>query len=156
MSQRQLFIIDDTSPSSASQTTIGDYCKGLLAYDWFTIDALLVGATGGTLDVYLQRQVAMDSEVSGGVWVDWLHFTQLASGASAVRYSVQSGANNTINTVASATDSSAGTPALSAGSFVGGHPGDKVRAVYVSGSGTSAGAAVKIYITGWRANGRAG
>jgi hypothetical protein len=155
MSTRQLFTISDTSPATAS-TAIGSYAKGLLAYDWFTIDALLVGATGGTLDVYLQRQVATEAEVTGEVWVDWLHFTQLAAGAAAVRYSVQSGSTSTIATVASATLASAGTPVLSAGSFIGGHPGDKVRAVYVAGASTSAGAAVKIYITGWRAGGRAG
>ncbi len=155
MSQRQLFIIDDTSPASAS-TAIGDPCKGLLGYDWFTIDALLVGATGGTLNVYLQRKVASDAEVTGGVWVDWLSFAQLSAGAAAVRYSVHSGSSTTIQTVASGTDASAGTPALTAGTFVGGHPGDQVRAVYVAGASTSAGAAVKIYLTGWRAGGRAG
>lgn len=143
---RKLFTISGTSPAAAGTAIVGSALRGLEKFDWFTIDAALVGATGGTLDIYLQRQIALDSEVTGGVWADWLHFTQLAAAASAVKYSVQTGADKTLSTVAHGTDASAGTPALSAAAFVGGHPGLAVRCVAVAGASTSAGAAVTIYL----------
>lgn len=143
---RKVLTISGTSPASASTAVVGSAIGGLHAYDWFAIDASLVGATGGTLDVYLQRQVALDAEVTGGVWADWLHFTQLAAGGAAVKYSLQSGIDKTISTVAWGTDASAGTPVLSAASFVGGHPGQSLRCVAVAGASTSAGAAILIYV----------
>jgi hypothetical protein len=146
----QLYIISDTTPASASTAVSAVTAGGLDDFDWFTVDAQLVGATGGTLDVYLQRQVALDAEVTGGVWADWLHFPQLSSGAGAVKYSAITGSSTTITVVGNATDASGATPALAANTFVGGHPGNKLRAVYVAGTSTSAGAAVKIYITGWK------
>ena len=138
------FTIADVSPAAAS-TAIGDVVMGLNAYDAFLIDADLVGATGGVLDVYLQRKIA------DNVWRDWLHFTQLTAGAAAVRYSVSTapGIANTIVAVGTGTDSAA-TPALAANTFIGGHPGDAVRAVYVAGASTSAGASITIRIRGWQ------
>lgn len=138
------FTISDTTPATAS-TAIGGIARGLDAYDAFLIDADLVGATGGTLDVYLQRKVAPDT------WRDWLHFTQLTAGNAAVRHSVSTapGISNTIVVVGIGTDSTA-TPALAANTFIGGHPGEAVRAVYVAGASTSAGAAVTIRIRGWQ------
>lgn len=135
--------ISDTSPGSAS-TAAGDQIAGLENYDWFTIDASLVGATGGTLDVYLQRMV-------NGTWVDWVHFPQLADGAAAVRYVIDSSASPS---VAGATVVGSGTtPALAANKMACVHPGSHVRALYVAGSGTSAGAVVTIDITGWQSAG---
>lgn len=146
---RKYFAISGTSPAAAGTAIVGSVIRNLKAFDWFTIDAALVGATGGTLDVYLQRQVASDAEATGGVWADWLHFTQLGAGAAAVKYSLQSGVDKTITAVAFSTDASPGTPILAAGSFVGGHPGDAVRCVCVAGASTSAGAAVAIHICGF-------
>lgn len=142
----QVFLLEGTSPATAS-TVIAATVHGLDAFDEFMIDASLLGATGGTLDVYLQRKVAED------VWVDWLHFTQLSAGGSAVSYSVSThgkGGNATgqIVAVGIGTNSSAGTPALAAGAFVGGHPGSSVRMVFVAGALTSAGAAQRVRITG--------
>ena len=138
------FVISGTTPASAS-TVIGAVVNGLDRFDSFLIDADLVGATGGVLDVYLQRKVA------DNVWRDWLHFPQLGAGAAAVRYSVTTspGIANTILAVGTGTDSAA-TPALAANTFVGGHPGYAVRAVYVAGASTSAGAVVSILIRGWK------
>lgn len=136
------FTISETSPASAS-TVVGQVISGLNRFDSFLVDADLVGATGGTLDVYLQRWVDTN------LWHDWLHFPQLASGASAIRYSVFPSLSNTIVVVGTGTDSNA-TPALAANTCVGGHPGSKVRAVYVAGASTSAGAAVSLKIRGWQ------
>ena len=105
------------------------------------IVAELVGATGGTLDVYLQT-----SDDGGTTWYDWAHFPQLAAGASAIKYafSVPSAGELGITTIGSGT-----SPALAANTVVGGPWGDRIRALYVAGASTSAGAAVVINIYGW-------
>lgn len=144
MASRQTYLITGTSPSTASTAIVGQRVGSLLPWDWFTIDADLIGATGGTLDVYLQRQVEPN------VWVDWLHFAQLTASATAVSYSAVSGYDRQLAAVGVGTDSSPGTPALAAGSFIGGHPGQFLRCVAVAGASTSAGAAITIRITGWR------
>lgn len=140
------FTISDTSPAAAS-TAIGTIVHGLSDFEFFRIDAALVGATGGTLDVYLQRKIA------DNVWADWLHYTQLASGGAAVKWTALAG-NPTLSTALTSTfgigtDASPGV-ALAANTFLGGHPGQAIRPVYVAGGGTSAGAAVLIYVTCWR------
>ena len=48
-------------------------------YKFVRVDADLIGATGGTLDIYLQRLI------KPGAWTDWLHFAQLAAGAGAIK-----------------------------------------------------------------------
>lgn len=138
----KIFTIADTSPAAAS-TAAGTVIRGLSNFDWFTIDAALVGATGGTLDVYLQRLVG--DPATSTTWRDWLHFPQLAAGGAAVLYSAQALPVAAMSVVGGNT-----SPALAANSFVGGHPGEQVRALYVAGASTSVGAAVSIIITAWR------
>jgi len=133
--------IADTSPATAS-TAAGSIVSGLQHFQTVTIDAALVGATGGTLDVYLQRRVGAD-------WVDWVHFTQLSAGAAAVRYVMDT--DKTPDTGAAVTVGANTTPLLAAGEMAGSRPGDTIRALYVAGASTSAGAAVSIKLTGWQA-----
>jgi hypothetical protein len=110
------------------------------------VEAQLVGATGGTLDVWLQRKVGPN------LWVDWVHFPQLAAGASAIRYSfaVKNAATATGALTAVTTVGTDAAPAVGAGVglITNGHPGDFVRVVYVAGASTSAGALARIIITG--------
>ena len=142
----RIWTIADTSPAAAG-TAVGSVIASLDEYDYIRVDAALVGATGGTLDVYLQRLVKPNA------WADWVHFAQLAAGASAIKYSVigAHGLSTTITTSNLGTDA---TPAVSlaAATFVGGHPGKSLRAVYVAGASTSAGAALSIVVTGYRAD----
>lgn len=133
--------ISDTSPATAI-TAAGDTVGGCKHYDWFTVDAALVGATGGTLNVYLQRLV-------GATWVDWLRLPELAAGAAAIRYVIDSKTQEE----GPVTVGSGTTPALTAGGFSCAHPGDQVRALYVAGASTSAGAAIVITITGFQSAG---
>lgn len=141
------FTIAETTPAAAS-TVVGGVVAGLGNYQFVRIDADLIGATGGTLDVYLQRLI------KPGSWADWIHFAQLAAGASAIRYSAIAwhGLSTTITTSNRGTDA---TPSVSlaAATFLGGHPGDVVRAVYVAGASTSAGAAISIDLACWGAVG---
>lgn len=140
------FTISETSPAAAS-TVVGAALHGLSDFEFFRIDAALQGATGGTLDVYLQRKIKEN------VWADWLHYTQLAAGGAAVKWTALAG-NPTLSTALTSTfgigtDAAPGV-ALAANTFLGGHPGQSIRAVYVAGGSTSAGAPVLIYLTCWR------
>lgn len=144
MAQREVFTITATCSATQSTTTLGGTVAGLLRFDWFTLDANLAGATGGTLDVYLQREIASD------LWADWCHFPQLTNGQAATQYCAQSGSDKTIHVVEQGTDASAGTPALAANTFLGGHPGNRVRMVMVTGSGVTGAASQTVKITGWQ------
>lgn len=131
--------LSSTSPASAT-TTAGTPVTGLGGYRSMSIYAKLTGATGGTLDVYLQY-----SPDGGTTWVDYAHFPQVAGGASAI-YRVwnvsKSAQQTTLATVGTGT-----SPALTANSILGGDWGDRLRTLMVAGSGTSAGAAQTILIT---------
>lgn len=141
--------ISGTSPAAAGQAVVGKAIGGLEEYDDFVICAQLVGATGGVLDVYLQRKIDTD------VWVDWAHFTQLTNGNAAVKYVVAALPPATSAPVAvgvTKDDGTTGAPALAANAIVAGHPGGNVRCVCVAGAGTSAGALVDIRIMAHRTN----
>lgn len=134
--------IAGTTPAAASTAVVGAAVTGLDDYDALQIVASLVGATGGTLDVYLQTNPSQD----GATWVDYAHFAQLASGASALTVGLSVsliGQQLTATTLGKNL-----TPALSAGACLGGVWGRSMRAVAVAGAGTSAGAAISIAITG--------
>jgi hypothetical protein len=135
--------ITETTPAAAS-TVVGGSLSGLSRYESLRIDAVLVGATGGALDVYLQRKVGPN------LWVDWAHFAQLAAGAAAIIESLVCTPQNSTTVATTVTGGTDATPALTiaADSFLGGHPGDVIRAVYVAGASTSAGAAITIHVTG--------
>ncbi len=135
----QLFTLTTTSPAAAG-TAIGSVLPGLREYDWFMIDAKLTQATGGVLDVYLQRKLVTD------VWHDWLHFPQLAAGSTVFHYSMTAQSNTGLTVVGAGTDATP-APALAANTMIGGHPGDIIRVVYVAGASTSAGASQSIWIT---------
>lgn len=137
--------ISDTSPAAASTAVSAATARDMAGFDAITILATLTGATGGTLDVYLQS-----SWDGGTTWYDLAHFTQLAAAASAVTYKATLALSTTIVTVGKG---STGTPAvaLAANTVAGGHWGDLIRAVYVAGVGTTVGAAQLINIYGTNA-----
>jgi len=134
--------LTDTSPAAAS-TVIGSTVAGLLIWRKFTVDAEIIGGTGGTIDLILQKQVTTD------VWADWLRLPQVAA-ATTARYSVAVESTGTIVPVTWGTDAAHGTPVLATNTCVGGHPGNRVRAVYIAGAGTSAGATQTVHITASR------
>ena len=129
--------------ANAAGTEIGaETLPDLSKFDWLSFAATLTGLTGGTLDVYIQREIATN------VWADWLHFPQLAAGAAAISYGAVPEASAVISTIGIGTTAAPGV-VLAANTCVGGHPGKNIRAVYVSGAGTAAGAAQVIYVSGW-------
>jgi len=142
----KIFTIAETSPAAPGTVASSLLVNGLSGFDLITVDADLVGATGGTLDVYLQRLVG--DPATSTTWNDWVHFPQLASGGAAIKYTLGVGMlTPTAITVVGRNLS----PALAANNFIQTPPGERVRAVYVAGSGTSAGAALSITLTGWKA-----
>lgn len=131
-----------TSPAAASTVVHTVAFKGsmLSKADFLTIDATLLGGTGGTLDVYLQRKIASDT------WRDWLHFPQIAA-ATAKKYTVTiNGEGATIVETGGGSDASPGV-ALAANTSVNCIPNGDVRIVFVAGASTSAGASNSITIT---------
>lgn len=137
--------IADTTPASAS-TAVGSSAYGLSRYRCIRIEANLIGATGGALDVYLQRKL------DDNLWADWCHFAQIAAAGAAVRYTLTADIVNATAGAITATTTSGNdaTPSvtLAANNFLAGHPGDAIRAVYVAGASTSAGAAARFTIIG--------
>lgn len=133
--------ISDTSPA-ATGTAVSAVTVGRLeSFSDIIVVATLTGATGDTLDVYLQRELATN------VWADWVHFAQIAAAAAAASYVIHPQKNNTIVTVGVGTTAAPGV-ALAANTCAGGHPGSNVRAVYVAAASTSAGATQTIRILG--------
>lgn len=131
-----------TSPSSATTAVSNSVAGGgmLTKAEGIVIDATLTGGTGGTLDVYLQRKIASDT------WRDWVHFPQLAAAASKKYTLTIIGNGAGIVEVGGGSDASPGV-ALAANTAVDVTPGGDVRLVFVSGAGTSAGAAQTIIFT---------
>jgi hypothetical protein len=127
-----------TSPASATTAAATESFKNLPRFDWLVIDADLQGATGGTLDVYLQRKAPGTDQ-----WYDYAHYAQLTAGGAAVSYTIQPLAIQGITTVGKGT-----SPALVAGTCTGGHPGEEMRILFTAGAGTSAGAAQTIRLSG--------
>jgi hypothetical protein len=157
LSKLQVFRITGTSPATAATAVVGDVVRGLHDYDWFAIDAVIIGGTGGTIDVTLQRKIqALSNGTAVDLWVDWLHFPQVAA-ATTTKFSAQSAASTTITTVGMQAASPGTTAAtLAANTFVGGHPGAELRMLATGGAGTSVGATQLVYISAWRSAGRAG
>lgn len=136
-------VFSDTSPAAAGTAVSASKAGALQRFGALTIIATLTGATGGTLDVYLQ--VSPDAGVT---WYDYAHFAQLADGAAAITKVItvsRAGQQTGIPTVG--TDLS---PALAANAVVGGDFGDTMRVLFVAGAGTSAGAVQTIKVIGTR------
>ena len=132
--------ITGTTPAAAGTAALGTPAGMLQNYDALRIVASTRGATGGTVDLYLQ------TSVDGTLWHDYAHLAQMADGAASatVVFSVSRHAQQTSIT-AIGTDLS---PALAANTVLGGDFGNQMRAVAVAGVGTSAGRAQTITITG--------
>jgi len=150
----QHFIFSETSPAAPGTSVSSQAVQSSASYlpagvvgpldDGGSVDILaqLVGATGGTLDVYMQS-----SSDNGQTWQDRVHFAQLAAGAAAISYGVTLTAFGQPTSAAPVQIGTGTTPMLSAGTYLQGIGFDRMRLVLVAGTGTTAGAAVKIQLT---------
>lgn len=139
---RRVFVGSFTTANSAG-TEIFDLFRNLKGYQRFTVLAEMTGPTGGTLDIYLQRRVTTNK------WVDWAHFTQVAATATRDESIDMVSTDLTVSTPGVGTDAAPGV-ALAAATFTGGHPGDEVRVIAVSGAGTTLGAAQVVTVMATR------
>lgn len=133
-----------TSPAAASSAAGSVVIYGLAGCDAITVVGALLGATGGTLDVYLQT-----SHDGGTTWYDYAHFTQLASGAAAIKQTFH---QSRASTLAVTTVGTGTTFALGAGVVAGGSWGNCMRLGFTAGVDTSAGAVQTITIRGHKAS----
>ena len=108
--------------------------------DALAIAADLVGATGGTLDVFVQI-----SPDGGTNWYDMVHFAQLAGGAAATKLFAPVSLFTNITTPVVVGKNL--TPLLATNTVVNGAFSDRCRLVFVAGAGTTVGAAVRITVT---------
>lgn len=151
------YTFSETSPaaagtaasSNAISAVAASYPAGVAAplddYDALDITAVLKGATGGTLDVYIQ------TSLDGGVtWTDSVHFPQLAAGASQVIYRTSITHLAQPTSAAPVVVGQGLNPALAVNVSVQGGWGDRARLVMVAGSGTSAGAVVSVTVAAQR------
>lgn len=158
----QQFIFSETSPAAAGTAASSKPVSSAASYLaagiagplddalGIQITAVLVGSTGGTLDVYIQI-----SPDDGGHWFDAVHFAQLAGGAAAVTYSTNISSISQPISAAPVVVGSALTPALAVATTVQGLGFNRMRLVMVAGTGTSAGAAVTVYVVPQRNGTRA-
>lgn len=136
------FVLSGLSPASASSALItGAILPGLGRYDDFLIDAIIIGGTGGTVDLYIQRRVLAN------VWVEWAHFPQVAAAATKYYSIPTQQPTPAITNVGKFDDAGTGTAVIAANTFVGGHPGDAIRLYVTAGASTSAAATQTVYVT---------
>jgi hypothetical protein len=134
--------ISDTSPAAAGVAASARVATGLSKFDWLLFVCSVTGGTGGTTDITIQGELADD------LWIEWARTNAQAATVSAVEAIVPESAS--IVTVTGVDDDAltAAGVTLATGVCIGGYPGDKVRAVYTAGAGTSAGATQTVRIFG--------
>lgn len=135
------FSLGGTSPATASTVASANTATGLDRFTSLHVYAEITGATGGSLNVYLQTSPDL-----GTTWVDYASFPLASAGASVATYSftVSRGAQQS-SMVAVGKNLS---PLLAANSVIGGDFGDRMRAVFKANASTTAGAAQVITISG--------
>ena len=145
----KIITISETSPSSdaANVPSVG-YWGGLSYFDALTINAILAGATDGTLDVYLQTSYDMTPGVAADdpsrIWYDYAHWQQIP--ASTAPYQVVWHVNRSTAITAETVSGQLLNPALGPSTILGGAWGDMMRILFVPGTGTTAGASQTITI----------
>lgn len=104
------------------------------------VDALIQGATGGPLDVYLQSSLDAD-QAGNGTWYDVAHYTQLAAAGAQVRWiATISRGFSRISAAPNAANPASGTPTLAANTIIPDALGIALRVALVAGALTTAGA----------------
>jgi hypothetical protein len=136
------FNLSATSPAAAS-TVLGTSSAMLDAFSKCVVQARVQGATGGTLDIYIQS--SSNSAASTG-WYDVAHYTQLAAGAAAAGWVFTLSRGPSTATAPTGTNTADGTPALAANTMVPNALGNALRVVFVAGASTSAGAVQTINV----------
>ena len=133
---RQVFA--ETSPAAPGTFVAPTRFVNLLGFSGLKITGSLTGATGGTLDIFLQMW-------DGERWFDIAHFPQLAAALALAHhvFTIRRRGRNGIVVIGRD-----GVPALAAGTAVDGDFGDVIRLVFVAGAGTTLGALQELRLLG--------
>src|SRR4051812_28718414 len=136
--------LSGTSPAAASATVVGyTTSTELRSFSTCSFYAVVAGATGGTLDIYIQT--AFKKVNASPTWVDVAHFPQLAAAAAASAFAFSiTRWSPTSSAFVAGLNTVSGTPALAVNTVVPGIFGYLFRVVYKTGAGTTAGAAQSI------------
>ena len=147
MSVSNSFVLTGTSPAAPGTSVIATQ-YGLDQFTELVAHVSLIGATGGTLDVYLQSSVNWQAGVTGQVgtpaWYDVAHFTQLPAGATALRYIVSMSRGYPLTATIAVSNPTDGTPTMAANTLLPNILGNALRLIVVAGSLTTAGALITI------------
>jgi hypothetical protein len=128
---------------TGSGTVVGTAVPGFRRFDYFMFDASLTNTDTGTVDVYVQRCITVGSTTT---WRDWIHFPQLTASVGAKEYSITSQSPGGIHAIGTGS-----SPALAANTAIGGHPGDQLRLVVVTGgTGVLLAQDQTVNVTGWQ------
>ena len=155
----QTFIFTETSPAApgtaaSSQVVSGDNSANIPAgvcgliddYESIEVVAELKGASGGTLNVYLQT-----SPDGGLSWFDTIAWPQITAAAAVAYYaSPLSQATNSVTTTVVGKNLAPALVNSTTAGVVNGSFGDRFRLVMVAGSGTNAGAVVVVRVSAQR------
>lgn len=151
------FTFSETSPASATTAASSNAVLSAASYlpggvagplddtETLEIVAELVGATGGTLDVYVQSQAE-----DGQPWYDVIHYPQLLAGAAAAIYRASITQHPESTSDSPTVVGKNTTPQLAANKIVQGKAFNRLRLLFVAGAGTSAGAAITVNVYGQR------
>lgn len=126
------------TPTTAALATL--FAGGWLKAEKLVIDATLVGPTGGTLDVCLQRKVGTNK------WKDWIRFPQVTATTTKHYVATVNGEGSAITECGNSVDA---PPAMTvvANTIINMIPNEIVRVVCTTGAGTSVAGSVDITIT---------
>ncbi|HEY1695822.1 MAG TPA: hypothetical protein VGG39_26825 [Polyangiaceae bacterium] len=150
------FVFTETSPSAPGTAVSSRSVQGAASYlaagiagpiddydGWRAILDAPANTSGGALGVYLQ------SSPDGGLsWWDRVAFASIVNSAAAASYAAPiSLATATTAPVVVGKNTS---PALAAGTVVGGAPGDRLRLVMVAGGGTTSSITITLRLVSQR------
>jgi hypothetical protein len=137
------FKISEASPAAAGTAASAGVIGGLATFDTIAIVATLLGAANGTLDVYL-----VDSFDGGTTWLEYARFTQVAASAATKTYVIDPVLTGSITAVTRNATATSAIGTLAANAIRPGKWGDFMKAIFVAGAGTTAGATQTIEVFG--------
>ena len=140
------FDMSFVSPSSATTTVAYTTSINTSMFTTCSFSVTQTGATGGTLDLYLQTGFKQVNNPTLR-WVDVAHTPQMAAAAAVASYVFTITRFNSAASTITTSNATSATPTLTANTTVQGIFGYKFRWVAVAGASTSAGATQTILAT---------
>jgi len=126
----EIALFSGTSPATTT-TEYEQMYRGFAEVDSLSLYASIGSPTGAAVDVVVQNSC------DGVTWYDYVHFTQSAGAAAAVKYMAIPALSGSIATIGSGTVASA-APVLSSGSMANGAWHDWLRVVITTAGNNTA------------------